>query len=131
MTKSKELEVKVFEHTGALFFKISMESSVNINVLVGKFIKITLNEIHSEYENKESYLKGDDVKDFGKKMCNPTAKELKPVMVSMDRIPSEVVRSIEYFAKYNELEVPSFVGVCLHRILFNNFKENELFVGVS
>ncbi len=123
MTKNNELEIKIFENTGALIFKMVLAVDKNVLQMLDKFALKAIDEIHSEYDNKESSFLDNGVKELGKWLSDAGKKELKPAVIAMSDIPSDVIESIKYFAKYHKLETRMFLGICLHRVVRRRYIE--------
>lgn len=128
-----ELEIRIFEYTGALIFKMALVIDKNVSRMVDKFALKAIDEIWREYDNKESSFLDNGVKELGKELSDAGKKELKPAVISMSDIPSDVIETIKHFAKYHKIETSVFVGICLHRVVRKHYIEliKDIEVGVN
>ncbi len=118
MTKNKEIKVAIFETTEGDIFYIALFGGITIEGMIEEFVSRAVYLIHSERDNKEPYLKSTDIKELGKVLSLLDKK-----VISISDFPSDVIESIEYFAKYNEMETSVFVGIYLHRVISLYFIE--------
>ena len=123
VTRNNELEIRIFENTGALIFKIALYSDETITQVIKELISKAVYGIHDEYDDEESVLKNIVSEKFSKILLLNGEIELRWSFGVMRETPSDIIKSVEYFAKLNELEIDVFLGLCLHPVVRGRFEE--------